>query len=151
MTQGITGEVKFKCSRCQTQYALASDEFDFEAVGGTERQMGPETEYVAKIDMTCQSCQQEINLRIDVWEYPAGALNHVDHSGSGVSEVKYSFDIKHEPEGDESYNENRIIGSAAGGAILGASLGGPAGAIVGGIIGAILGDSVNKSKNRGAK
>ncbi len=146
MPQGLTGEVKFKCSRCGEQYALTSDEFDIEPVGETERQMGAEIEYLAEVDLTCDSCQQEINLRIDVWEYPSGSINHIDHSGIGLNEVEYNFDVV----SDTSKNENRLIGAAAGGAILGASLGGPPGAIIGGLVGLFLGDSANKSKKRGA-
>lgn len=148
MSGGIWGTIKFKCSRCGEQHSLASKEFKFEPVGETDRQMGMETEYVAEIDLLCNSCQQPINLRIDVWEYPSGAINHVDHSGSGLSELEYQFDVSSKT--NDSENQNRLVGVAAGGAILGASLGGPPGAIIGGILGLFLGDSANKSKKGGA-
>lgn len=36
--------------------------------------MGLETGHAAETDMVCDNYQQEMNFRIDVWEYPVGAI-----------------------------------------------------------------------------
>lgn len=148
MSEGIKGTASFQCSNCHHEYKLSSEDFDFEAVSGSERGMGEETEYVSDFHSFCDECGQGINISFKVWEYPAGAINLEDHSETGAVNVQYDFQILHFSD-DNSESQNRLLGSAAGGAILGASLGGPFGAIAGGIIGVFLGDSVNKSKKGG--
>jgi predicted RNA-binding Zn-ribbon protein involved in translation (DUF1610 family) len=151
MTTGITGQSKFSCSKCGTEYSLKNEDFDFQAESGSERNMGVETQYVSDYEQSCDSCGQEIKITFEVWEYPVGVINYTTYTASGVSNVESEFSfICSDKEKSHDENSNRLLGVAAGGAILGASLGGPVGALIGGIIGGMLG-SVNKSEKKGGK
>lgn len=85
---GETGEI----------YEIESDELDWDAVGGDERQMGSEIHYEAVID------HPELGeLSWGLWEYPIGIENyHI--TNAGPHEVIRDFDcgLEHgEPEPDE--------------------------------------------------
>ena len=48
----------------------------FEVVETIERNMGVEKCHEATITVYCDECDEEINLTLNVWEYPEGAFNH---------------------------------------------------------------------------
>lgn len=144
MADGIKGKVRYWCSNCGTKHTLRSDDFDFDITSASERGMGPEVGYTSLHQMTCDECNQEIFIKLEVWEYPSGILNHLSHEGVGTSEVKVDLELIN-PEDEET--SARSVGAGAGGAILGASLAGPVGAIIGGFIGVILGKAVDSSED----
>ncbi|SCA56741.1 hypothetical protein MTBPR1_30111 [Candidatus Terasakiella magnetica] len=148
MSFKIFGKAEFSCSKCGKPHSLQDNDFDFEAINHEERQMGQETEYESHHHLECDNCNNDIELKFNVWEYPAEAFNHDDYSSSGAQITQSNFHFNH-VENSPPEDKDRLIGAAAGGAILGASLGGPFGALIGGAVGAILGDSVNKSKKGG--
>ena len=49
---------------------------EFEVVETQERQMGVEKCHEANITATCDECEDEIYVTLDVWEYPEGVFNH---------------------------------------------------------------------------
>lgn len=78
-------------------YGIENDELDWDAVGGEERQMGPEIHYEAMIE------HPELgNLTWGLWEYPIGIENYRE-TNAGHHEVIDDFDyglnqIKPEPD-----------------------------------------------------
>lgn len=48
----------------------------FEIVETEERGMGVEKCHEATITATCGECEEDINITLDVWEYPEGVFNH---------------------------------------------------------------------------
>lgn len=77
------------------EFEIDSSELEWEAVGGSDRQMGPETEYRAIV-----SHEELGELAWSLWEYPAGVLNYTDHNLNGHRLVQ-DFDIRLEEEAPE--------------------------------------------------
>lgn len=79
-------------------YEIESDELDWDAVGGDERQMGSETHYEAVVE------HPELGeLTWGLWEYPEGIENY-QNTDVGPHEVVEDFDygLEHgEPEPDD--------------------------------------------------
>jgi len=85
---GETGEI----------YEIESDELDWDAVGGDERQMGSEIHYEAVID------HPELGeLSWGLWEYPIGIENyHITNAGPHEVIRDFDYGLEHgEPEPDE--------------------------------------------------
>lgn len=79
-------------------YDIESDELDWDAVGGDERQMGPEIHYEAVLQHP-----QLGQLTWGLWEYPVGIENYSDTQVGGHEVVEdFDYGLKHEPpEPDE--------------------------------------------------
>ena len=99
----VTGPARITHASTGVSYEIETDELDWDATGGSERQMGPESEYQAIIE------HPELDtLSWSVWEYPAGALNYVAYD-VGPHQLVSDFEIslEHEPEFDsEDHPEN---------------------------------------------
>lgn len=79
-------------------HEIESDELEWDAVGGDERQMGPEIHYEAVLD------HPELGeLTWGLWEYPVGIENHSDTSvGDHELLEDLNYGLKHErPDPDE--------------------------------------------------
>jgi hypothetical protein len=98
----VNGTFSVVCNNCRTQTDFDSNEADFDATGGSERQMGPETGYNWEMSFNCDNCGNEIDFDYQVHEYPQGAFNHEDVNITGAT-VKNTFfyDFSDEPEPDE--------------------------------------------------
>lgn len=91
-------------------HEIDPDELEWDAVGGSERQMGPETEYAAEVHHPDLG---ELVWRL--WEYPAGAENFQQHELNGHQLVQ-DFDISlvHERDDDpEDEDEDEETPSTA--------------------------------------
>ncbi|WP_428382508.1 hypothetical protein [Nevskia ramosa] len=78
-------------------FKIESDELDWDAVGGDERSMGPETHYQAEVE------HPELGtLTWSLWEYPVGVENQ-SQTDAGSHEVIQDFDygLEHEREPDD--------------------------------------------------
>lgn len=69
--------LKFKCDSCGKihKYHELDFDLDFECVGGSERNMGMENQYVAEEQFECE-CGNDIKIDFEVWEYPVGVHNY---------------------------------------------------------------------------
>lgn len=76
---------------------IESDELDWQAVGGDERQMGEETHYQALIEHPVLG-----ELKWGLWEYPAGAQNDAD-TDVGANELVEDLDYGLEHEEPETH------------------------------------------------
>ncbi|RUX05403.1 MULTISPECIES: hypothetical protein [unclassified Mesorhizobium] len=81
-------------------FEVGAEDLDWDAVGGDERQMGPEIHYEAVID------HPELgDLTWGLWEYPVGIENY-HNTDIGRNELVEDFDY-----GLEHGESNRTIGS----------------------------------------
>ncbi|MCA1371522.1 hypothetical protein I6F15_30000 [Bradyrhizobium sp. BRP14] len=92
------GSAQIRHSETGKIYQIDSDELDWDAVGGDERQMGSEIHYEAVVD------HPELGeLRWGLWEYPVGIENHhITEAGPHAVIEDFEYGLGHgEPEPDE--------------------------------------------------
>jgi len=92
------GTARIRHSATGKIYEIESDEMDWDAVGGGERQMGSEIHYKATVEHPALG-----ELTWGLWEYPVGVENYHE-TNAGLHEVIYDFDygLEHgEPAPDE--------------------------------------------------
>lgn len=114
-------ELVFDCNKCNHRNHINKKDLylDFECVDTDERNMGPENTYEATEYLSCEECDNEVNITFSVWEYPIGIHNYDEIEVDGatlVSCFSFSVDFFGEPEvercqlcGDE-FNDDRHIG-----------------------------------------
>ena len=83
----LKGDIAFKCSKCQTKYALNCDELEWEIAESQERQMGAEVNHEAYHEISCKKCGNDMSLTFSCWEYPVGAEDYRDIQGDGVEDI----------------------------------------------------------------
>lgn len=78
----INDYIVIKCEKCSQEITVNYDDisFCFEPFGGSERSMGPETEHRHIEYISCQYCDNQIDIDFRLWEYPVGAVNYYDIS-----------------------------------------------------------------------
>lgn len=78
-------------------HEIDSDELDWEAAGGDEREMGAETHYQAVVEHPVLGL-----LSWELWEYPVGVENY-KNTDVRTHEVvdDFIYGLEHEPEPDE--------------------------------------------------
>ena len=66
-----------RCGKCGELFEVHADELEFDWEGGLvqERGMGPENEYISEEVCTCPNCNNQIDISLQVWEYPMGVFN----------------------------------------------------------------------------
>ena len=99
--------LKFKCDECGKihKYHELDFDLDFDCVGGSERNMGTENQYVAEESFECE-CGNEINTKFEVWEYPVGVHNYdsVEMEGAELIEsFQFSVDFYGESDDNDSF------------------------------------------------
>ncbi len=104
--------LEFKCNNCDQvhKYHELDFDLDFQCVGGSERNMGIENQYVAEEYFECQ-CGNQINVYFEVWEYPEGVHNYdnIEIDGAELLESFYfTVDFYGEPEWDYGFYECHI-------------------------------------------
>ena len=73
-------------------------------MGGDERSMGIENQYIAEHYTDCPKCGNEVHITFNVWEYPVGAYNYSDIDiAGGTLETDFDFQDRANPifEDDE--------------------------------------------------
>lgn len=79
-----------QCENCNEEFKVYESElnWEWESSGTWERGMGPETEWIDVEQISCPNCDQDIELTIELWEYPTGVLNNVQMSCDGAEIIK---------------------------------------------------------------
>jgi hypothetical protein len=78
-------------------HSIESDELNWDAVGGDERQMGPEIHYEAVLDHPALG-----HLSWSLWEYPVGIENYHETNAGGHEVVEdFDYGLEHEAEPDD--------------------------------------------------
>ncbi|MDT0293973.1 PIN-like domain-containing protein [Mesonia ostreae] len=67
----------YKCGFCHQRNEVPIEELylEFDCVGGSERSMGAENQYQSEEPLECSFCGNDINVTLEIWEYPIGAHN----------------------------------------------------------------------------
>lgn len=82
--------VRVICDKCDHQFTVDKNDFVFEwnVIGGSERNMGTETEYGCTENFECPNCGNECSVTFHVWEYPVGAYNYdkIETDGCTIDE-----------------------------------------------------------------
>lgn len=87
MSLVVDGNLIVECTTCQREHQIPVEDMTWEAEG-YERQMGGELEHYSDFDFNC-NCGERITIKITVWEYPIGMLNHgpeYDVSGARITQ-----------------------------------------------------------------
>lgn len=87
--QRHTGDaILIRCDKCGELFSFDAGEMNFEWEGGIvdDRGMGYEMEYESHETCECPNCQSQIDLILQVWEYPMGAFNYqnIDIEGGEI-------------------------------------------------------------------
>lgn len=96
-----------RCDNCGNSIEVVSDDigWEWECLGGDERSMRTENQYIAEHDIDCPNCGNEVHITFNVWEYPVGAYNYSDiEIDGGTLETDFDFQDKAKPifEEDEA-------------------------------------------------
>lgn len=79
-----------RCGACGELFELDADDLLFEWEGGVvdDRGMGYETEYESEEYCSCPNCEKQIDLTLQVWEYPMGVFNtqNIEIDGGDIEE-----------------------------------------------------------------
>lgn len=81
LERGLTqDEMIICCGKCGKLFKIGADDLnlDFEDDGWTERDMGTEVEYTSNEYIMCPDCDNEIDIDLHVYEYPAGSVNDTE-------------------------------------------------------------------------
>lgn len=90
-------------------YEIEADQLEWEVVGGSERQMGPETEWQAETNHPALG-----DLAWKLWEYPAGAENYQNQELNGHELVEnFTITLEHDPEEPDEVEDSFQIASRA--------------------------------------
>lgn len=94
------------CDNCGHSIEVDGDDIDWEweCIGGDERSMGIENQYIAEHYIDCPECGNEVHITFNVWEYPVGVYNNSDIDIDGGSlETDFDFQDRTNPifEDDE--------------------------------------------------
>lgn len=79
MKSHLTGDaILVRCGTCGELFDIDAGNLCFDWEGGVvddNRGMGPESEYESQESCICSNCGKQIDLTLQVWEYPMGCFN----------------------------------------------------------------------------
>ena len=79
----IDDMIRVICNKCHKEHTRGDDEFQPQLEGTEERSMGTESFYSDTIVFECDNCKNELEIELNFWEYPIGALNYSDVKTTG--------------------------------------------------------------------
>lgn len=83
--------ILIRCDVCGELFPFYVNDMDFEWEGGViaDRSMGPESQYIAHESCDCPNCKNQIDVILQVWEYPMGAFNcqNIDINGGEIEKT----------------------------------------------------------------
>lgn len=87
----LTGDaILVRCGTCGELFDFDAGDMNFEWDGGVvdERGMGYEMEYESQESCFCPNCKKQIDLTLQVWEYPVGVFNtqNIEIEGGEIEE-----------------------------------------------------------------
>lgn len=74
------------CGKCGKEFDV---KWDVDYVSSYERSMGEEYEYEGEDTFYCPNCDNEIQGKLSIYEYPVGCFNYEQ-----ITDVEDSFDTK---------------------------------------------------------
>lgn len=84
--------ILIRCNNCDELFELGVDQLCFDWEGGVEdydRGMGEEYRHESVESCNCPNCNHQIDLTLQVWEYPVGAFNmqNIEIEGGDIEET----------------------------------------------------------------
>lgn len=80
LRQRFTGDaILIRCDNCGELFSFDAGDMEFDWEGGVvddDRGMGCEMEYESQESCNCPNCNNQIDLTLQVWEYPVGVFNY---------------------------------------------------------------------------
>lgn len=83
----LSGKMIVRCDNCGVQYDIELDSLEEETFS-YDRNMGDEIEHDFIGEYTCKKCKNKLSFCTKVFEYPVGALDHLDSESSGCEFVE---------------------------------------------------------------
>jgi len=111
MGNRIIGKASYECSVCGAVHYLNSDDLYFDEESGSTREMGTEIQHVAEFDEKCLKCNNQMDGKFEIWEYPIGIINMSDADISGAKIISSEFEINNEPQVDEYEKPIKLVKS----------------------------------------
>lgn len=73
-------DIECKCSRCGYMHYFSYNNLDRECVEIDNRGMGSEKHWRLHSVFACEKCEDDMEINVDIWEYPEGCLNDISYS-----------------------------------------------------------------------
>lgn len=73
-------DIEYKCTKCGNVHYLSYNNLEREWIESYERGMGSETHWRLYSSLICEKCENNMEINIDIWEYPEGCLNDISCS-----------------------------------------------------------------------
>ena len=83
----VSADIPVRCGSCDAKNILKAE--SFEVVESHEREMGAESCHSSHADGECVKCKKQIELKIDLWEYPVGSLSFEKDFIQEIENCKY--------------------------------------------------------------
>jgi hypothetical protein len=100
--------LKFKCDACGRIHKYHELDLDFDCIGGSERNMGAENQYVAEEKFECD-CGNDITIKFEVWEYPVGVHNYDSIEIDGAELIEsFHFTVNFFDDSDDGFYQCHI-------------------------------------------
>jgi hypothetical protein len=81
-------KLSFQCEQCNQPNDIEISSDTFELVGtDPDRGMGTEYAYESSNEFSCDKCGKDMEITVQVWEYPIGAYNYHEISKNGIKNL----------------------------------------------------------------
>lgn len=87
---GPNAHHNLQCPKCGSDFDLRGSELDFKVIESRKKKKGLETHYSATWSGTCLSCHEQIEVQMDIWEYPKDHRNEMKVTFPGHPQEKKS-------------------------------------------------------------
>jgi len=89
------GYVSFACSRCSKPHNIEAQALTFKEDTSAEAEDDEYIRYTSQVDTVCATCNNEMLINFDIWEYPEPISNYSYYSEVGVKGIDCEFTVEH--------------------------------------------------------
>ena len=95
MNVTINGYISYICKNCSKAYTAESQSLTFAEDTSPEAGDYDYICYVSQVNEACTSCKNDVQIKIEVWEYPEAAINYAYTAIEGAINIECEFCIEH--------------------------------------------------------
>jgi len=95
MNVTINGYVSYICKSCSKAYMVESQSLTFVEDTSPEAEDYNYICYVSQVSEACTSCENDVHIKIEIWEYPEAAINYSYSAIEGAIDIECEFCIEH--------------------------------------------------------
>jgi hypothetical protein len=77
-------QIRVRCLECREEHFI---EMKLIGTEKQQRSLGYEYEHIARGELKCSHCDNEMKLLISIYEYPKGFINYIDVSNESCLEM----------------------------------------------------------------